>query len=405
MTIRRHPTDFLVREIIVDALLSQLEPVWSPKAQHALYELTKQSLTTPAGAGMLAHKLGFRPADVVHAGLKDKHALTTQAVTIRVRTQELGAGLPAQTQERAMSAKLLGWLPRPVVAPDIEANSFAIIVRDLSAQACERMDVRAKLLRDRDALLLPNYFGDQRFAGVRSMATERRFAAQCLLAGDFEGALKLLIATPTRKESGATRTASRLCIQHWGKWSDLLKQLPKSPARNVVDVLALNGSFLKAFEALPYLDQQMCVESFQSHLWNRAAAQMIRDHTTTGWVEPGATSELAFTNAADVPLSLRDVRVPMPSPSLADRMSSGSELPWAGPMKKVLADERIRPSSLRIPGLRRPSFDDFDRPLFVRPRRFTMTQAVPEAKRFMRELRFDLPSGVYATNLLRALGE
>jgi tRNA pseudouridine13 synthase len=420
VTIRKQPTDFIVREAVNQALLNLMQPRWSSECPYAAYELTKTSLTTPAATGMLAQQLGMRVGDVQYAGLKDKHAMTTQMVTAHVRREKqesLGAdSLPLELTHQGMSARRLGYLPQAIKAGDIAHNQFQIDVRDLSRQAWEVLDHRQRLLRlipcapgKREAdllrahlpesgLLVPNYFGDQRFASVR----RGQFAAKHLIHGDFEAALKVLIASPLRKESGASKTASRLCAQHWGNWPRLLSLLNKSPARGVVTVLKSGGTFREAFEALPHLDRQMAVESLQSHLWNATAARIIRQHCARGWTEASATGELAFPFAVDVPDHLRAARVPMASPSLAPD-GPDADL-WRDALHATLDAEELSLDQLAIPGIRRPSFDAFDRPLFVEARQFGCSAPNGDPRIDVR-IEFHLPSGAYATNVLRAMGQ
>lgn len=410
MTIRQSPSDFIVVEATTHAFQSLLRTARSASAGFAAYELTKESLTTPAAAGMLAQRLAVRIADVQYAGLKDKHARTTQIVTVRLRDQPnpRNDDTPTELSHQGIRARLIGYVPRAITAADIEANHFTIVVRDLSRRAWDVVGERHHLLRIAPVvphaadvptrLLIPNYFGDQRFGSVR----RRQFAAKFLIKGDFESALKVLIATPLRKESGASKAASRLCAQHWGDWPKLLTLLSKSTARPVISMLASGGSFRDAFEALPHLDRQMTVESLQSHLWNATAARIIRQHCPRGWIEPSATIDLAFPRAADVPARLRAARIPMASPDLP-ASAPDADL-WSESLHAALAAEELTLSQLTIPGLRRPSFDYFDRPLFIEAEQFTISPPTG-APRLDTTLSFSLPSGAYATNVLRALGQ
>lgn len=422
VTIRQRPSDFIVEEVINQGVVSGLRTSWSAEARHAAFVVTKESLTTPAAAGMLAQRLGVRIGDVEYAGLKDKHARTTQWMTALLR--ESPGAIATELATSGTVATFRGFLARHVDASDIAHNAFRIAVRDISQRACDQLEHRTRLLRivepmpqptpheqppateyqhphhDRPAttLLVPNYFGDQRFASLR----KGQFAAKHLIAGDFEAALRLLIATPLRKQSGAAKTATRLCADHWGSWSLLLDHLQKSPARDAVAVLARNGSFREAFEALPHLDKLMAVESLQSHIWNATASRCVRRHAARGWLEASPTVDLAFTYAADVPERLRQARVPMPSPHLP-AAASDADL-WSEDLHAALDAEQLTLEQLTIPGVRKPAFDHFDRPMFVEARSFAMSPP-SGTQRLDVHLQFHLPSGAYATNVLRALGQ
>ncbi len=477
MTIRRQPADFLVIERPSAAFLAAMLAGREGAATHAVYELTKESLGTPEAVGMFAKQVGARGGTVDYAGLKDKHARTTQLVSVMMEsgeppTQVGGAG------GRAWSARMIGWSERSVTAAEIDGNRFEIVVRDLSKQQSTEMGMRAGRLEiasgeecsgvapktragkpvppegegtragkpvaregedtragkpvPRDTggtpvprnLLVLNYFGAQRFGSARHGAG---FVAPRLMRGDFEGALKLAIGTPARKDTGKTREFSRMCATHWGAWKKLAAELPRCPEGRAVEALAAGGSFAKAFENLPNFTQQMCVEAYQSHLWNatarRLAEQMAAEFTDRWQREGGeeATRKTAFRPVA--PLRADDEFGVMlfPTARMVDAAWMGvvmpvlgpkSELrePWGAAAAAVLAEEGIKLEDLKIPGMRRPYFGEADRPLFVEAEGFEMTDPERDelsagGKRVKRTVRFSLGRGAYATVVLRAMGQ
>ena len=409
MTIRRQPADFIVEERVSEAFIASLRERGEPRFPHAVYTLAKTSLTTPDAVQHLARALRTRPNATSYAGLKDKHAQTTQLVSVHA-----SGALPASVDGPGWTASLRGWCERAIDSEAIEGNRFTIVVRDLSRDACTEMDRRAAALLDRapasnagaaKALLVVNYFGDQRFGSARHGGG---FVARRLIEGDFEGALRLAIGTPARKDSGAKRQFTRLCATMWGRWPELLAQLPRSPDRAAVECLAAGGSFRDAFAALPAFFQLMCVEAFQSHLWNATAralaTRIAAEAGGTLLKTPDDFGELVFPAAGAVGAEWRDLVVPLLAPK--------SQLvePWAGAAGAALASEGIDLPQLRIPGLRRPFFGETPRPLLVRAERFDLTGATtdeltPSGKRLKRVASFELPRGAYATVVLRALGQ
>jgi tRNA pseudouridine13 synthase len=427
MTIRRLPSDFVVTERPSAAFMASLRAGRAGLAVHAVYELRKESLGTPEAVGLFGRALGIGGGRIDYAGLKDKHAHTTQLVSAERKTGEA----PTEIAEERFAARLIGWSESPVQAECIEGNGFEIVVRDLSPAAAKEMDHRAKLLRIDEAaqspsrLLVVNYFGAQRFGSARHGAG---FIAARLIRGDFEGALKLAIGTPARKDTGKMRSFTRACATHWGRWTPLLADLPRCPERRAIESLAAGGTFAKAFEALPHFTQQMSVEAYQSHLWN-AIARRLAERITAEAEEraiasiatgPGAAGPgrvkpptalraddefgtMLFPPTAAVDSDWRTTHMPVLGPTTT------AHEPWAAAAASVLENEGIQQKDLRIPGLRRPFFGEADRALFAIADRFEMT--LPErdelsgAKRVKRTVRFDLGRGSYATVVLRALGQ
>lgn len=406
VTIRRQPDDFHVSESLSPAVAARFAKEWSPATPLVVYRLTKTSLTTPEATVRLAKLLRVRPGDVQHAGLKDKHAVTEQHVTVKIADMHGARRLKEAVDGPALSAQRVAFAPEPASAEWIGVNSFRIVVRDLSRAASDEMDRRAALLSDGldvdpvsngPQLLVTNYFGDQRFGSARH---GQGFAGAAICRGDYGTALKLLIGTPARKDSGVRKTLTRALAQHWGKWDVALEQTPRCPPRAAVELLARGGSFQEAFAVLPYIDQRMAVEAYQSHLWNRIAAACM---LSVGEMMSNE-DHLVFARASAVGEALRALRVVMPA------ASAQYEGPLAPIVKQVLDDERLTLDQLRVSGLRRPSFDSFERPLMVHAKSWSISapevdELTEGGKRLKRTVAFALPSGAYATVVLRALGQ
>lgn len=412
MTIRRQPVDFIVRERLTERLLASIHPVSSGPTTHALYELAKTSLSTPEATQRLAGLLRVRPGVIEHAGLKDKHAHTFQHVSVPVKAFAQPA-LPPQTVEApGLSARLIGHIPDPIRAADIDANRFTIVVRDIARPAAHDMRRRAALLAINSGhagpltLRIINYFGDQRFGSARH---GEGWVAKHLIRAEFDQALRLAIGTPARKDTGKKRTFTRLCATHWGDWKRLAVELPRCPERAPIEALAQNKPPRDAFAALPHFTQQICIEAYQSHIWN-AAARTLAAQLASASGHPDALIRaddpyglMLFPHAAAVSPDAEATLMPMPAPSTQPRE------PWGEALTHALTVEGLTFEDLRIPGLRRPAFGEAERPLFVQPAGFTLSP--PEQDELARPGRlkvtteFELPRGAYATVLLRALGQ
>lgn len=414
MTIRRIPDDFVVREVLTEAYRSRIR-LAPAHAAIALYELEKRSLTTPDACFCLAKAVGVKSGMVESAGLKDRHARTWQHVTVRFSDASRAAVAPGRVDGSlgggvsAWSAVRAGWVDGPIAATAIDRNRFEIVVRDLSRDSSAEMDRRAgALIRqegvDAGALLVVNYFGDQRFGSARH---GEGWAAKHLIRGEFEQAVRLLIGTPARKDSGRKRTFTRVLAARWGEWSSLATDLPPCPERRAIEVLARGGAFREAFDALPNFTKTMAIEAYQSFLWNATARRLV---TMLGANENGSLlhaaddfGEMLFPQARQVDRAWREVDVPMLEPEAV------LHAPAADAARTVMAEEGIGLEDLRVPGLRRPAFGAAARSLFMSAAAFELGGAEPDdlggGKRLKRRVNFDLPRGAYATVVLRALGQ
>jgi tRNA pseudouridine13 synthase len=425
MILRRLASDFRVQEVLTPSRTASISPTRTRDRTHAVYELTKTSLTTPEATARLARALGVKPGALSHAGLKDKHAHTTQHVS----ASSLASVTPPQSVEQgALHARLIGWTDAPLCAKDIDHNHFTIIARDLTSQLATRLRARAALLSRFDeastdpqaqtqpCLWFANFFGEQRFGSARH---GQGFAAPLLIRGEFEAALRLLIATPARKDTGAKRTFTRLCATHWGHWAKLATECPSCPERRAIEHLAraatsTPAAFRDAFASLPMSLQDLCVDAYQSMLWNESVARYFRDAcaadsitSSTDWGDLISPTHAWLQDPAQHDpsrLALLSATLPLPGPWM-DLAASPPRLREA--MLTTLASHHAQPASLAIPGLRRPQFGSPRRAILARAANFRCSDPSPDdlgrPARLKVTLDFSLPPGSYATVLLRLL--
>ena len=421
--IRRTPEDFRVEELSSSAFSASLSPEWIPSNPFAAYRLEKTSLATPDALGFIARDLRIPRAAVSAAGLKDRHAVTSQVITIDSAAMRGPAPRWAEGDHWRMVR--LGFVPRAADHTAIAANRFTLVVRALDKRQSDEMVRRATLLAMTDggpdgsdaggaarghdpvsSLLFVNYFGDQRFGSARH---GEGFVGRALIEGDFEKALRLAIGTPARKDSGPTRALTRALATHWGDWNAALSAFGRMPERSAVETLARGGSFMDAFAALPKFTQEICVEAYQSHLWNAIARELAHalseTVTQSAFEAEDIFGPLIFPRAAAITPVFREMGIPMPSPR-AIMPECLSEI-----VAGILADEGVALEQLRIPGLARPYFGGGDRPFIARARQVSISPPEPDEyagggpARLACKVSFELPRGAYATVLLRALGQ
>lgn len=142
--------DFVVEEI----------PAYTPSGsgEHTLARIEKRGLTTPDAIERLARSMSLQPRDIGYAGLKDRHARTTQWVS-----------LPRVDPARVMALELEGL--RVIEAArhgnklrtgHLRGNRFTLRVTSLRAPD-EALAAARAIAEVLDAVGVPNYYGEQRF--------------------------------------------------------------------------------------------------------------------------------------------------------------------------------------------------------------------------------------------------
>ena len=147
--LRAAPEDFVVDEIMTIDLSGSGEHVW--------LKVRKRGWTTDRVAQQLARAAGLARRDVGYAGMKDRHAVTTQWFSVQLPGREaprwaevLPAGI--EVLEAVRHA-------RKLQSGALAGNRFDITLRECDGDHA-LLNARAEALRVHG---VPNYFGEQRF--------------------------------------------------------------------------------------------------------------------------------------------------------------------------------------------------------------------------------------------------
>ncbi len=151
--LRACPEDFIVHE----------RPAYEPdgrEERHILVWLKKRNFTTGAAIGVVAQQLELPREEIGHAGLKDKLAVTTQRISIPWEGRDRVAGFSHPDIELSDPQPHGTKLRRGHLA----GNSFEITVREL---ACDPAEAQARVTAKLSFLSaeggFDNIYGAQRF--------------------------------------------------------------------------------------------------------------------------------------------------------------------------------------------------------------------------------------------------
>ncbi|NOZ80717.1 MAG: tRNA pseudouridine(13) synthase TruD [DPANN group archaeon] len=211
MRIKQLPEDFVVEEVMDLTLEKQ--------GTYAYYLLRKQDITLHEALQDLAEKLRIREKYINVAGIKDKHAITTQHISI-------SRGPKKDLKNKHYSLKFLGHGDCRINLGMLEGNRFIITVRDIQ----ERPEQPSQFL---------NTFGEQRFGMHRNNQEIGRLIVQ--------GRLK--------------EAADLLAVQH----REVAAHLADHPKDAVGAIRRLRKDI-----ALLY------IHAYQSFLWNRVAKELAK---------------------------------------------------------------------------------------------------------------------------------
>jgi tRNA pseudouridine13 synthase len=146
--IKSAPEDFEVEEV----------PAYQPSGtgDYLYLWIEKRAMGAEYFTRQVARRLGLAPGEVGTAGLKDRHAVTRQMVSVPAAA-EAKLGQLDGDGIRLLSVNRHGNKLKP---GHLHGNRFRILIRDPDPTAGQRLVPLVDLLR-RDGL--PNYYGPQRF--------------------------------------------------------------------------------------------------------------------------------------------------------------------------------------------------------------------------------------------------
>ncbi len=257
MKVKQQPEDFQVEELT--------EVVPEADGAYAIYRLRKRCWSTPEALSVLLRRWKIEPRRLSYGGLKDRHAVTVQYLSIF-------RGPHRNFDHQGITVHYLGQTARNFLSTDIRANRFLVTVRSLTSADQENA---RQALDELGSDGVPNYFDDQRFGSVD---VGGEFIGRLLVLGRFEEALRQALTAPYEHDRGEQKREKELLRNHWGDWTTLRARLPRGQNRTVVDYLQFRpDDFRGAFVRLNPELRTLYLSAYQSHLWNRMLAFWIEE--------------------------------------------------------------------------------------------------------------------------------
>jgi tRNA pseudouridine13 synthase len=384
MKLKQRPEDFQVAES------------WrfdeDPAGAWFVYLMDKQKLSTFEAVDRICERARIPRASVSFCGLKDKQGRTTQLVAVLGREVEI--------HDPDLRLKPLGRTGAPLSAENTTSNRFAVTVRDLGEEDVARLSASVAEVR---RLGVVNYFDSQRFGALKH---GQGFVVKDLMRGDFEVALRNVLARPSELDRSGDAKVKAFWKAHWGEWE---RRNPHEGAERYAPVIRwlrlhpkdFRGAFLRTEPRWRALQ----VFAYQSWLWNEGVKAYLRDVVGISRLVSirYQAGTLLFPRELDGDQArlLRDRTFPLlaPATKFADPRVERAALAVLGREDMTLAD-------LAVPATPEIHFDPEERPLLVSPGRLALGEAKPDELnrgRLRVNVAFTLPPGAYATLVVKRL--
>lgn len=174
--IREKPEYFRVIEV----------PVYEPSGEgsHLFINFTKLGKSTPEAIRLIAEKLNIDQRTIGVAGLKDKHALTTQTISIELIKDKSPERIKEICELIGSTDLKINWTKLHVnkIKPGhLLGNKFVLLITDLD-NIEESYQRSMKIAQSLEKKGVPNFYGEQRF-GING---ENKENAEKLLSGELK---------------------------------------------------------------------------------------------------------------------------------------------------------------------------------------------------------------------------
>ena len=414
-------------------------PAIEPRGRFTVARVTLTNWETNRFMGKLAKSLGISKNRIWFSGTKDKRAITTQLLVIDAPQNKV-----AEFEMNDVDIEVLGRSHQKLSFGDHSANRFTITVRgcaDTDGSPLEAKEAIARVNHIFENMELrlgpgkfPNWIGPQRFGAARPVTP---VVGRAVISDNWKDAVDTYLGMPGiqqqdevvafRKhwrETGNVEECLEIIPRHLGFERDMLQHLQRKPE-----------DWLGAFRKLPNNLQLMMVHSLQSEAFNRIIAARLEAGLTL--TEPitgdivGLIQDNGKIDMAKLVEVEPDIQSRIQRNCRRGRLAVTASLPGAESIftdskpgkieRNVVSEMGLLDQDWQVSGIPRLSSKGSRRSLTVGFSEFSVEEAsdidsVHLSPRFVAgplegeiwspegcalRMRFSLPSGTYATVLMR----
>tara|TARA_B110000438_G_C15768994_1_gene630967 strand:+ start:179 stop:1576 length:1398 start_codon:yes stop_codon:yes gene_type:complete len=414
-------------------------PALEGKGRFTVVRVTLTNWETNRFVGKLARNLGMSKNRIWFSGTKDKRAITTQLLVIDAPQNKVAAiDMPD------VDIEILGRSHQKLGFGDHSANRFTITVRGCAnsdGTPLEAKDAIARvnsIFENMESRLgcgkFPNWIGPQRFGATRPVTP---VVGRAVITDDWKGAVDAYLGMAGIYQQSEVDTFRKMwrdtsdvekCLEvipkHLGFERDILRHLSRKPE-----------DWVGAFRKLPNNLQLMMVHSLQSEAFNRIIAARLQAGLTlsepiegdvVGLIKDNGKIDMAKLVEVDSEILPRITRNCKQGRLAVTAALPGGESEYSNSQpgeieKQVLAEMNLTNEDWQVSGIPRLTSKGSRRALTISFSEFSVEEAGDVeleglGNRFAEgpregevwhpegcslRLRFSLPSGTYATILMR----
>lgn len=277
--LRLVPQDFIVEEIAADGTIhtvdAEASAVLSSEGKTVYADLVKVGISTLEAQAQIAEALSIPPQSIGFAGIKDRLALTSQAISLR-DVKEANVSL-VKVDNFFLKNMRMG--KGAIANGDLQGNRFTIVLRLQSPLLKEEVSRIEKTLEQIKEDGFWNFFSFQRFGTPRLLSHR---LGLLLIRGEFEKAVHMFIVHQSPRELPYFQHIRAEIEKQWGNWKVIQALLEPFPSHFPIELtfvrrLMQNATdFLGALCTMP--DQvRLWIYAYDSYLFNKKLSRLIKE--------------------------------------------------------------------------------------------------------------------------------
>lgn len=379
--------DFLVEEI----------PLYLPAGEgtHVYFLMEKSGLTTMEAIARIASVLDIKRRDIGYAGQKDTHGITRQWISI----EHIDPQVLLQRDLPHIRFLDHGMHRNKLRVGHLAGNRFIVKLRHLNCPLSEAVETARQILDVLCEKGAPNYYGPQRFGNQKNS----HWLGKTILEGDIDGFYDTFLGHPEHAVDPDTLEGRTHFSQ--GDYQKAFETWPpafREERRLLRELIYQKGHRKKAYRYVNKTMKRFYISAFQSYVFNLVLMARMPDIDTLlpGDVAYKHDNGACFLveEAAQEQSRCQAFEVSPTGPIFGSHMKCPAQnaARIEDPILQAQAGDILKHPLI----LKHENIKGARRPLRMRPENTAIASGTDALGEFL-ELRFDLPSGSYATVLAR----
>ncbi|MFX0023401.1 MAG: tRNA pseudouridine(13) synthase TruD [Candidatus Hermodarchaeota archaeon] len=270
--------DFIVKEIDKNGKILNIKEDYTIstfseelKDRYTTFNLVKVNKDTFEAIRKISNALKVPYQHFNYSGLKDKHSISVQQISIKGNYIEQLKRLKIND----IFIRSIHPTRKPIKLGSHLGNNFTIVIRNLASNK-NFNNYMEKIINLLNEFGFPNYFGLQRFGTFRPNS---HIVGRNMLEGDFKKVFEEFVLTTYSTESSESKLVRRE-LRTTGDLERAFNEFPKNLnyERNMIDYLMNNPEdYEGTIKTLPSDLIKLLISSFQSYLFNRMVSKRVEE--------------------------------------------------------------------------------------------------------------------------------